>query len=157
MPKTPEFDLTAAHTYFSAHCFNATWDLLDKAERTLEEDRRMVALSQASIYHWLNRPDCANQPLSIGYWLASRVQATLGNASEAQSWAQICLDYSGELEPFYIGYAFEALARAAHLNHDDASAAALLTQAEAQAALVADKEDRDVLLKDLGELRRAQL
>lgn len=157
MPKTPDFDLTAAHIYFSAHCFNATWDLLDKPERSPEEDRRMVALSQASLYHWLNRPDCGNQQISIGYWLASRVQAALGNASEAQRWAQVCLDYSGELEPFYLGYAFEALARAAHLKHDSASATALLTQAEAQAALVADKEDRDVLLKDLSELRRAQL
>jgi hypothetical protein len=31
------FDLAAAHKYFSAHCFNAAWDLIEKKDRTPAE------------------------------------------------------------------------------------------------------------------------
>lgn len=58
MAKRPEFDLAAAHRYFAAHCLNSAWELIDRGERSAEEERLMVSLDQASIYHWLNRPDC---------------------------------------------------------------------------------------------------
>ncbi len=153
MPSTPNFDLIAAHRYFAAHCYNEVWDLLDKPNRSAEEDRRMVALSQASIYHWLNRPDCGDEQLSIGYWQVARVQAVLGNADEAQRWASVCLSFSEKLLPFYHGYAYEALGRAALLKPDLTQAAACLTQAEELAAQVAETEDHAVLEKDLAELR----
>ena len=34
MTSAPSFDVEAAHRYYSVHCFNAAWDLLDKEERT---------------------------------------------------------------------------------------------------------------------------
>jgi hypothetical protein len=55
MPKQPDFDVKAAHRYFSAHCFNAAWELIEKKDRTPEEDRQMVSLNQASLYHWRGR------------------------------------------------------------------------------------------------------
>jgi hypothetical protein len=45
MSNNPSFDISAAHKYFAAHCFNAAWDLIDKPGRTAEDDRMMVALS----------------------------------------------------------------------------------------------------------------
>jgi len=75
----------------------------------------MFALNQASIYHWLQRPDCGNQQLSVGFWQASRIQSLLGNAVEARRQAKLCMSYNVELEPFYLGYTHEALARAAKL------------------------------------------
>ncbi len=51
MVKEPDFDLQAAHKFFSVTCFNQTWDLMDKAERTAEEDEEMLRLSLASHYH----------------------------------------------------------------------------------------------------------
>ena len=110
MAKAPEFDVPASHKYFSAHCFNKAWDLIEKVDRTPEDERLMVALNQASIYHWLQRDDCNNQRLSIGYWQASRIHALLGNAAEAVRFGEVCLAYSVELNPFYRGYAHEALA-----------------------------------------------
>ena len=112
----------------------------------------MVALNQASIYHWLNRPDCERKRLSIGYWQASRIQAVLGNAAEARRYAEVCLSYSVDLEPFFLGYAHEALARAAYVAGETGSAVEHLKIAAAQAALVGRKEDRELLLKDLQEL-----
>src|SRR5450759_1664024 len=39
--------------------------------------------------------------------------------AEARRSAEVCLEHSRELEPFYLGYAFEALARAAKLAGAD--------------------------------------
>jgi hypothetical protein len=107
----PAFDVEAAHKHFAAHCFNRAWDLIEKKDRTSEDDRLMVALNQASVYRWLQRPDCGNEQLSVGFWQASRVQSLLGNAAEATRQGEVRLLYSGELKPFYLGYAHEALAR----------------------------------------------
>jgi len=153
MSAEPAFDVASAHRYFAVHCFNAAWGLIDKPSRTPEEDRQMVALNQASIYHWQSRPDCTRQNLSIGYWQASRIHAVLANPGEAQRSAEICLEYSEGLEPFFIGYAYEALARAALLAGDRAKSAEHASRARAQAERVEDAEDRDLLVKDLSSLQ----
>ncbi|MFI4976500.1 MAG: hypothetical protein ACHP84_18345 [Caulobacterales bacterium] len=155
MPKEPDFDIAAAHRHFAAACFNQAWDLIDKRDRSPAEDRLMVALNQASIFHWMNRPDCADRNLSVGYWQASRIQALLGNAAEARRNADTCLGFSAELEPFLLAYAHEALARAALLAGDAAQARRSLGEAEALAARVAKQHDRDLIAADLAELRRA--
>jgi len=153
MDQKPGFDVEAAHGFFAAHCFNQAWDLMEKPQRTPEEDRLMVAMSQASIFHWLNRADCDSRRLSIGYWQASRIHALLRNSAEAQRNAEICLSFSDGLEPFYIGYAHEALARAAALAGRQTEAEQHVERATQQAALVAREGDRHLLLNDLGGLR----
>lgn len=153
MAKAPEFDLSAAHKYFSAQCFNKAWDLIEKTDRTPEDARLMVALNQASIYHWLQRDDCNNQRLSVGYWQASRIQAVLGNAGEALRLAEICLSYSGDLKPFYLGYAHEALARAHVLAANAKDAARHLKSAQQLAAQIGDKGERELLLTDLHQMK----
>ena len=152
MTKRPSFDLAAAHKYFAAHCFNQAWDLIEKKERTPAEDRMMAALNQASLYHWLQRDDCDDQRLSIGYWQASRIQAILGNAPEALRYAQVCLDYSRALPPFSLGYAHEALARAHKLAANAGAAREHLDTALGLAARVGKKDDRELLLADLHAL-----
>ena len=152
MSSSPPLDVAAAHKYFAAHCFNAAWDLIDKPERTAEDDRMMVALSQASIYHWLNRPDCEPRRLSVGYWQASRIQALLGNAVEATHHAEVCLQYSVGQDPFLLGYAYEAMARAARTAGNPRKAAEQLALAKEQVALVSNNEDRELLQKDLEDL-----
>ena len=149
MGNSSDFDVVAAHKYFAASCFNRAWDLIEKMDRTPDDELLMVALNQASIYHWLNRPDCENKSLSVGYWQASRIHAILRNASEAKRYAEICLGYSNNLEPFYLGYAHEALARAAKLEGETKIAAEHLSLAREQAQLVNRKEDRELLINDL--------
>jgi len=152
MSKTPQFDVPLAHEYFSASCFNRAWDLIEKEDRTPAEDRLMVALNQASIFHWLERDDCSSQNLSVGYWQASRIQVHLGNAGEALRSAQVCLSYSGELAPFYLGYAHEALARAHRLAGSSKDSESHLKTARELAARVGDKGERDLLTADLDQL-----
>lgn len=152
MSSVPEFDADAAHRRFSTMCFNAAWDLMDKPERTAEEDRLMLSLGHASVYHWLQRPDCDDQHLSVGYWQISRIHALLRNGQEARRAAEVCLAYSESLPAFYLGYAYEALARAAALTGDAAAATGHASQAAAFAGKVEDDEDRTMLLSDLASL-----
>jgi hypothetical protein len=147
--KPPDFDVAAAHRYFAAKCFNDAWDLIEKPERTAEENRRMVALSQASFYHWLEREDRDERRLAIGYWQISRVQALAGNAAEAVRLGELCLAHSRDLTPFHLGYAHEALARAHKLAGDKIEAARHLALAKAQAARVEEGEDRGLLDADI--------
>lgn len=145
----PKFDIAAAHAYFAAHCFNRAWELMEKPDRSSDDELLMVALNQASIYHWLQRPDCDSHRLSIGYWQASRIQALLRNSAQARHYAEVCLAQSHELEPFYVGYAHEALARAARLDGDAAQVEKHQTLGRALAGQVNDTDERHALLKDL--------
>jgi hypothetical protein len=155
MVSMSEFDVSAAHRYFSAECFNRAWTLMDKAERSLDEDRELVALGQASLWHWSQRADCTDTNLSIGLWLLSRIYAVVGEAGQSRLYAEACRHVSQRegVEPFYLAYAHEALARAAALSGDGIAAAAALTNARALVDLVTDAESRSVLLADLATVR----
>jgi hypothetical protein len=152
MTAEPAFDVNAAHRYFAADCFNKAWDLIDKQDRTPEEDRLMISLNQASIYHWTKREDCDDQQMSVGYWQASRIHALLSLAAEAGRYAEVCLHYSRELPPFYHAYAYEALARAAMLAGDRDEAQEYAAKAMALTDQVEDKAERELLLNDLAQI-----
>lgn len=151
MSKQPELDVQAAHKYFSAQCFNGAWDLLDKKDRTPSEDEQMIRMSLASTWHWTQREDCTDTNLSVGYWQTSRVYAVLGQAGNARRHGQLCLEVSqgDDVGPFYLGYAYEALARAESVAGNQAQAEAYLARARESAAQVADEETRQWLLDDL--------
>lgn len=145
----PPFDLACAHRWFSADCFNRVWSLLDKPDRAPEECERMVSLAHASLAHWRERADCTAQNLSIGYWQVSRVCAVLGQAENARHYGELCLAASASEPPFYLGYAHEALARAAKQAGNAASAAEHLATARLLAAQVTDAGERGALESDL--------
>lgn len=154
MATEADFDLTAAHKYFSAYCFNQVWALMDKPQRTPAEDQEMVELCLASLWHWSQREDCTPTHLSIGYWQASRVYALLSQADNAMRYAQMCLtvSHASDVLPFYLGYAYEAMARASMVAKDRGKADEYLAKARRVAAAVPDPEERDQLLEDLESL-----
>lgn len=152
MPDNPPIDLAIAHHYFAAECFNATWRHLEKKiNRSLNDDLQMELLTLASLWHWTQREDCEPINLSIGYWQAARVYATLGQASNARRWAEHCLEVTlkHNLEPFYLGYAYEALARAEAAAANQMAMESFIAKAVAAAELVEDAEDKAQLLADL--------
>ena len=57
--------------------FNKTWTLMEKTDRTLEEDDEMIHCAHASAYHWLQVGTPANRARSE--WQCSRVHAILGH------------------------------------------------------------------------------
>ncbi len=155
MADKPDFDLSAAHRYFSAHCFNQAWELIEKAERTPDEDEQMIRLSLAATWHWTQRSDCTPTHLSVGYWQAARIFAILGQAENARRYAQMCLEASQTpgVKPFYLAYAYEALARAEVIAGEKGRAYGYLTEARRLAEQVEEADDRDALLADLETVR----
>jgi hypothetical protein len=149
MTHQQSFDAAAAHRFFAADCFNKAWELLEKRERTPEEDEEMIRLNQASMWHWSQREDCTGQNLSIGYWQASRIQAVLGRADEARRYGQLCLQYSRQEPPFFLAYAYEALARAEKVAGNESLAEQYQAEAMRLAEAVTDPEDKKLLLDDL--------
>lgn len=155
MADKPSFDLNAAHRYFSAHCFNQAWELIEKPNRTPSEDEQMIQIILASIWHWAQRPDCTPTNLSIGYWQTARIYALLGQAENARRCAQLCLEASQQpgVEPFYLAYAYEALARAEITAGEKGRAYGYLTEARRLAGEIKDESSRAALLADLETVR----
>ena len=92
MSQKPDFELSSAHRYFSAECFNRTWDFINKPKRTAEDNQKMILLSLASLWHWTQRSDCTPTNLSIGYWQASRVYVLVGQVENARIYGQQKVD-----------------------------------------------------------------
>lgn len=146
-----DFDHQAAHKYFSAHCFNSAWDLIDKSERTPEEDEEMIRLSLASQFHWTQREDFTSTSASIGFWQTSRIYALLSQVDNARRYGQLCLKASqgDEIPPFYLGYAYEALARAEAVGGNEREMDSFLDKANAAAERIEEVDEKKMLLDDL--------
>jgi hypothetical protein len=148
----PKFDLAAAHRFLAANCFNRAWELIEKSDRSDEDDLEMLLCALASLWHWRQRPDCTDRNLSISFWQVSRVYSLLGEGGNARRFAELCLAKSRDETPFYLGYALEALARAAMICGDREQMQKHLTEARRAAVLVEDPQDRATLERDLGSL-----
>ena len=149
MPTQPDFDLQVTHRYFSATCFNKTWEFMDKSSRTEEENLAMLQTAMTSLWHWTQREDATPQNLSVGYWQVSRVFALLGQAEFARRYAEASLKNGESCAPFYIGFAYEALARAEMVAGNKPRMNEYLAKAKEFAEKIEDAEDREVLTGDL--------
>lgn len=145
----PSFDLAAAHRYFSAACFNRAWDWIGKPDHSTADDDAMIHCGHASLWHWQQRADVTNRNMSIGYWQLSRIYALVRQPENARRYGQLCLNVSLAEPPFYLGFAYEALARAAALAGDRAAMQEFFIAGQTAAAQVADLEERRMLLGDL--------
>jgi len=151
MPKNKEIDIQAAHKYFSVECFNRAWDFIDKVERTPEEDEQMLQLSLASHWHWTQREDYQDKNASIGYWQISRIYALLDQEDNARRYGQLCLQASQRIgvEPFFLGYAYEALARAEKVAGDNQKKQEYLNLAYQILSKISDQDEKKILEDDL--------
>lgn len=154
MTKKMDFDHGAAHKYFATNCFNQAWDLIDKTDRTPAEDEDMIRLSLASHYHWTQREDYSDTGASIAYWQTSHIYAVLGQADNARRYGQLCLNVSQaeEIPPFFLGYAYEALARAESTAGNRKQAQEYIDQAKSIAEKIQEADDKKQLLNDLNTI-----
>ena len=148
------FDPEPAHRVFSVDAFNSAWDLIEKRDRSEAEMEEMIALAQASAWHWSQRQDVRPKNLSISAWQLARVYAEAGRYDEAERYANRSLEISksGDVGPVFIGYAYEALARLARETDQLELRDEWLALARAEAEKVEDAPDRDQLIRDLDEI-----
>lgn len=147
----PSFDLDAAHKHFAGACFNACWGLIDKPDRTSEDDEEMLRLAVTSHWHWTQRSNYGPKEASVANWQLSRVYALLGEGSMARRFGQRSLEVldGTDVGPFFAGYAHEALARAASVNGDVDALATHRAECRRLADQVEAKDQRSWLLGDL--------
>jgi predicted GNAT family N-acyltransferase len=104
--------------------FNTTWDLIDKEERTKEDDKEMVKSALLSRKMW---EQAGGTVLNIvrGDWLISHVCSILGDGKNALKYANICytLTLQYNIDDFDLVFAYEALAYAYKILGDDENVA----------------------------------
>ncbi len=144
----------ATHRRLAADLFNRSWQLLEKPERTPEEDDELIHAVHASRHHWGEVGTPAH--LARGEGQCARVYAALGRPEAALHHAQRALALvraGGEgFEDWDLASALEVTARA-HLaagSRAEAQHHAELARAELDA--IADPDDREVIAAQVAEL-----
>jgi hypothetical protein len=98
--------------------FNETWDLLDKQDRTAEENALMLHKAHTSCFLWRSANNSVNN--ARGEWQVSRVYSVLGYGQPALLHAirslDICLENS--IGDFDLAFGYEAVARAYSVTGD---------------------------------------
>ena len=115
---------TEDHKKLGIDLFNATWDLIDKKDRTEAEALEMIHAAHASAYHWLKAGGSALND-ARSHWQISRVYAILGMGESALRHAQRSLDLcvANGIGDFDLAFGYEAVARAyAVLGNEQAKA-----------------------------------
>lgn len=139
----------AQHRKLGVDLFNYVWTLLEKPDRTKDEDEEMVHAAHASRWHW----SIAGAPVNFarGEWQISRVYAVLGRGEAALRHALRSLEIceANGIGDFDLAYAYEAIARAWSVLGSAEETSRYMALARDATARVAEADDRELLLKDL--------
>jgi hypothetical protein len=135
--------------------FNATWDILDKFERTATDKLNLLNYCHASLELWKVSEGFSPTNHSIGLWLISRVYAEINIPVLALAYADACIEISANetVEPFFLAYAYEAKCRAQLLGGHNNAAGKSLKMAREVMQQSAEK-DKTGLEADLTELQK---
>jgi tetratricopeptide (TPR) repeat protein len=140
------------HRQLAVGLFTETWRMMELEDREPGEDALMLHQAHASLYHWLQvgSPEHAAR----GEWQCSRVYTLLGRPEPALYHARRVLDICQRhgIGDWDLGYAYEALARAYAVAGRVATAGEWLDRARTAAADIAEEDDRELLLDDLGTI-----
>ena len=141
------------HRQLGVDLFNHTWTLLDRADRTPDEDDEMLNAAHASRWHW-SRASAEAKHQARGEWQLARVYAVLGRGEPAVYHAERCLAWCGrgEVEDWDVAFAHEALARAHRLAGNVAAAERHRQRARELGDAIADPEDREHFDRDFASL-----
>ena len=132
--------------------FNETWDLIDKPDRTDEDNITMLHKAHTSCFLWRE----ANNPVNNarGEWQVSRVYSLLGMGEPALLHGRyslsLCLDNG--IHGLDLAFGYEAVARACHTLGNTESAAANKALGLAACALILEQDDREYALASFADI-----
>jgi DNA-binding transcriptional MerR regulator len=143
------------HRRLGIDLFNRTWTLMEKEDRTQDDDDEMLHCAHASAYHWLHGGATdANRARS--QWQCSRVHVLLGQPEGALHHAERCLAIvqgaPEAMEQFDLPGAYEALARAHELAGNVEQSRHWLELGRLEAAKIEDEDDRLIIESDLATI-----
>lgn len=139
----------AIHRKYAVDLFNFVWKLLEKTERSVEEEDEMIHAAHASRYHWGKAGTAVN--LARGEWQISRVYSTIKHPEAALHHARRCLAICQEngIGDFDLAYAYEALARAAAVAGYGSSSRHYTRLAWEAARQIQEEDDRQLFENDM--------
>jgi hypothetical protein len=150
MDEEKRYTETEAQRFFAIQFHGQTWDLLDKSDRTKEEDELMIHTAHASCRHWLAAGTGLHH--QRGEWLISRVYAVLGMGDAALRHANRCLElteeYADLMQDFDRAFAYEGVARANAIAGNREEARKYIGLAAQAGEAIADEEDRRIFMGD---------
>ncbi|MFX1501106.1 MAG: hypothetical protein ACFFDH_09115 [Promethearchaeota archaeon] len=142
------------HEKFAKASFNKTWDLMEKRDRSPEDEVEMVHTVHSSRYHWgvlvaNNKGTPVN--LQRGEWQIARVYTILKRAEPALYHANLCLKITEEnkIEDFDLAFAYEAIARASALAGNKKDYEKFFKLAEESGNRIKKKEDKAYFFEEL--------
>ena len=140
------------HKKMAVDLFNGVWDLLDKKDRTDEDNQTMINAAHASCYHWSK----VGTPINAvrGDWQISRVYSVLGRSEPALYHGQRCLNECQKhgIGDFDLAFAFEAVARAQAVAGNTAERDKYVQLANEAGEAIAEKDDKDYFFSELGTI-----
>jgi hypothetical protein len=142
------------HRQLGVDAFNHTWTLMEKPERTREEDDELLHEAHASAYHWMQAPESRPENRARSEWLCSRVYTVLGHGEPALYHARRCLELCEEsgIGDWDLAFAYEAIARAHLTAGDEEDSRAYARRARESGGDIAEEEDREHLFEALETL-----
>ncbi len=148
---TNERSLTTAewHRQQAVDLFNFTWTLIDKTDRTAEENDLMIHAAYASRYHWQIAGAVVNY--LRGDWQIARVYTLLRLPERAVHYAQLCLQQclDNDIGDFDLAFAYEAAARAYACAGQAVEAQHFYRLAVQAGTRIAEEDDRQQFEKEL--------
>lgn len=133
--------------------FNGTWDLIDKVDRTPEEQLKMIHMAHASRYHWGEIG--TELEFARGEWQVARVYALVGHGHSALYHAQASLDYckKANIGDFDLAFAYEAIARAYHVLRNHKDSIHYVKLAKEAAETIAKEENKQYVLAEIATIK----
>jgi len=107
------------HKKFGPDLYMRTWELMEKENRTPDENDEMIQCAHASLYHWTHLKGHIDDEkwrnaFAIGHSQISYAYLEVGNAERALYHAQRCLEYFEKYAAggFPDAYGYDNLAKA---------------------------------------------
>ncbi len=145
-----EFD----HRTIAVERYNHCWDLLERDERSQDEDFELLTAAFTSRYHW----SFAGGPEQwvMSDWMVSRAAANIGEASLSLAFALRANSGVQEFDaPDWLAASTaEGLARAYAALDDEDSRDEWINSAQGLVEAIADDEDRALIASQLASIPR---
>lgn len=152
MTNPEDGDSAEFHRKVAARLFNATWDLIDKADRDAAEDVEMLSTAVTSRWHW-TQVGTAEQ-IATGDWQVAHVFSLLGYGGPAVSFARrhLAAAIAEGWDGWRLASAHEGMARACAVAGDAAGRADHLAAASEALGREPDDEDREAITAQLASV-----
>jgi hypothetical protein len=145
-------DGTEWHRRFATQAFNATWELIEKSDRSADDDLEMLATAATSRWHWGKVGD--PEHIATSDWQVGHVACLLGMPNLALPFAERNLRAAAahSWDGWRLASAHEGVARALATAGDVSGRDHHVALAREALAREPDDEDREIIAAQIDSI-----